>query len=114
VDFCLANRVQPTVCAFIQESLLQIGSVNDHMIVDAFAAVSSTEAKKSGPELVESRISLLVSFSYAILKKPDLQVNHAKDWRNGALIAHAIIDDLVREGMKPVQATILLIMCKCI
>ena len=105
-DFCIANGVKPSVGAFIQESLVQIDSV------DGLAVCPSSEARKSRPGLLKFRISLLASFSHAKLQSSDQRANHARDWRNGACIAHAIINDLVREGLQPAHATLLLIACK--
>lgn len=109
-DYCLAHRVQPTRDEFTKEFLAPSLSIS--MVSHTLDTCLLPEAKNLRQEL-QPRLLLLISFSYAVLKKPDLQWN-AKDCLHGALNAHAIIDDLVHAGRTLVQATFLFVTCKCV
>jgi hypothetical protein len=98
--------MQPAVGTFIQRSLPQFD------VAEQLAVSLLTRAEEAGFGVLESRISLLVSFTHAMLDQSDLPAHHAKDWCNGANIVHGIIDDLVREGLRPVHATLLVVTCK--
>lgn len=69
-DFCIANGVRPAVGAFIQESLAQIDSV------DGLAVGPSPVAKKSGSEVLTSRVSLLITFSHMMMMTTQTKFTH--------------------------------------
>lgn len=104
--YCVAHRMQLAEGTFLPRSLPWLDSAQQ------LAEGMLARAKEAGWGSPESRVSLLISFTHAMLKRSDLQASHGKDWSNGASVVHGIINDLVDERLEPVHATLLVIMCK--